>query len=84
MATKILTVTMEIEISDLSERERAENADQFDDDDTMPGIEDVEPFEVADCIAGSFEIHSDEIFAGSNMFIKAGTGRVVSSDWKTP
>ena len=70
MKTRTLLLTLEIVVSDLPMEERKECAElggcaEAD----LPGVEDVEDYEVADCITGVI-LNSEEIFSGSNLFVK--------------
>jgi hypothetical protein len=81
MMTRKMRVTMEVDVSDLPMAELRENAKlggcKVSD---LPRVADVNPGEVANCLADSFE-HNEELFAGSDMHIQVKSAKVVAVDW---
>lgn len=79
---KKMTVTLEVDVADISAAELKENAElcQCKVKD-LPRLADVAPVQIADSIAGSLDIN-EELFAGSEMYIRVTGARVVAADWK--
>lgn len=82
---KTLTVTLEIDLSNLSEAQlRDAGWEPYDDEDGLPCVDDAFPDEYADLLKGAVaheEFHA-EMFAGSNIFAAITDVRASKAEWK--
>jgi hypothetical protein len=79
---KTLLVTFEIEVTDLPEAElKAEAKLVGCDVEDFTTLEDADSLEVAECMTSVLE-ESDDMFAGSGLYIQVTTGKVVQATWK--
>lgn len=78
---KTVRVTMDIDVSDLSQAQLRENAElgecKVSD---LPTIKDLNPGDIADQFVSAVEL-SEETFAGSDMHIKVTGAKLVSADY---
>lgn len=80
---KTVKVTLEIDVADLSMDELRENAALGECKvSELPRVRDLCAFDIADQLAGIFTLDNPELFAGSDMHIRATGARVVTAAFK--
>ena len=79
--SKLLIVTMQIEVDDLPDDERAEEASlSLSHIDDLPTLEEADEWEVAGCVSDAIDT-SEEIFSGSDMFVRIIETKVLNAEW---
>lgn len=89
---KILTVTLEIEIGEMSDDQLREagwfslmepDEDEEDEDELeTPLVDEFGAHEIAGLLPGAISHPDAELFAGSGVFVTLGEVRVTSASWK--
>jgi hypothetical protein len=78
---KTLIVVMELEVSDLSQEERRENADMQDcKPSELPNVRELSAFDVAQVLLPDED--DAEMFAGSDIYAKFTNARLLAWNWK--
>lgn len=86
--TRTLTVTLELQVEDLSDDERRDGlsdedlAELEDEDDEPARVAELEPQEIADLLPYAITSPDNEMFAGSGVYAAIKSATVVSSSWK--
>ena len=80
---RTLICTLEIDLGELPDNERAECAKMADTTpDNLPSLANIEPHELSECIESAIE-QNEEFFSGSGLFAKIEVVRVSEHGWKT-
>lgn len=79
---KILTITFDVEVNDLSKADLKENADLVGcKPSELVTLRDCAPSDIADSLVGAM-LYNEENFAGSGMYIKILNTNVVNAEWR--